>query len=232
MTHRRKHSTRRAIMHAQLTALTAAALATTASTAAAQTQDAIAVLQSAETAYRASETIRAEFTQTIVNPMLGPPESSTGVLFLAPPGKFAMRFDDPEGDRIVADGTWLWLYTPSTVPDQVIRQPVPESGPATPNLFAQFVDRPLERYNAAYVGPAVVQEREVERVRLVPKVEGLPFREAVLYVSDDGLLRKLDLVEDTGQRRSFLFETVDVNVPIPDAELRFDPPPGVRVITP
>jgi outer membrane lipoprotein-sorting protein len=42
----------------------------------------------------------------------------------------------------------------------------------------------------------------------------------------------LDLVEDTGQRRSFLFETVDVNVPIPDAELRFDPPKGVRVITP
>jgi outer membrane lipoprotein carrier protein len=219
-------------MLARLAPLTAAVLTTMGSTAGAQTQDAIAVLQAAETAYHASETIRAEFTQTIVNPMLGPPESSTGVLFLAPPDRFAMRFDDPEGDRIVADGTWLWLFTPSTVPDQVIRQPVPESGPATPNLFAQFVDRPLERYNAAYVGPAVVQEREVERVRLVPKVDGLPFREALLYVSDDGLLRKLDLVEDTGQRRSFLFETVKVNVAIADAELRFDPPKGVRVITP
>lgn len=213
-------------------ALTAAALATIATAAGAQTQDAIVVLQSAETAYHASKTIRAEFTQIIDNPMLGPPESSTGILFMAPPDKFAMRFDDPEGDRIVSDGTWLWLFTPSTVPDQVIRQPVPESGPATPNLFAQFVDRPLERYNAEYIGPAVIQDREVERVRLVPKVTGLPFRQAVLYVSDDGLLRMLDLVEDTGQRRSFLFETVKVNVPIPEAELRFDPPRGVRVITP
>ncbi|MCH8841319.1 MAG: hypothetical protein IH831_11745, partial [Planctomycetes bacterium] len=63
-----------------------------------------------------------------------------GVLFLVPPDRFAMRFEEPEGDRIVADGEWLWAYTPSTVPDQVIRQPIPRFGVATPNLFGQFVD--------------------------------------------------------------------------------------------
>jgi outer membrane lipoprotein carrier protein len=195
-------------------------------------QDANAVLTKAEQAYQQTHTLRAAFTQTIVNPMLGPPETSTGVLYLAPPERFAMRFDDPEGDRIVADGTWLWLYTPSTVPDQVIKQPIPESGPATPNLFAQFVDKPLERYNANYLGEESVLGHSVQRVRLVPKVVGLPFREAVLYVSGDGLLRKLDLIEDTGQRRAFVFSDINVNGTIDRNELQFDPPRGVRIVTP
>ena len=69
--------------------------------------------------------LRADFEQTITNPMLGGPEVSHGVLYLAPPGRFAMRFGEPAGDRIVADGKWLWAYTPSTVPDQVIRQAIP-----------------------------------------------------------------------------------------------------------
>jgi hypothetical protein len=35
--------------------------------------------------------------------------------------RIAVRFTDPAGDRIVADGRSLWIYLPSTAPDQVIR---------------------------------------------------------------------------------------------------------------
>ena len=85
-------------------------------------QDAVSALARAQRAYDGMTTLRAGFTQTLINPMLGTPETSHGELFLQPPGRFSMRFTDPAGDRIVADGTWLWIYTPSSVPDQVIRQ--------------------------------------------------------------------------------------------------------------
>ncbi len=187
----------------------------------------------AQRAYDQMQTLRAEFSQTITNPMLGAPERSRGVLFLAPPGRFAMRFLDPEGDRIVADGRWLWLYTPSTVADQVIRQPIPVSGTTTPNLFAQFIDRPLERYRAFYLGREELGGEAVDVVRFVPREVGMPFREAVLSLAvSDGWPRRLDLVEPSGQRRQLIFSKPSVNLPIAPQELSFTPPKGVRVVTP
>ena len=195
-------------------------------------QSADSALARAQRAYDSMTTLKAAFYQTITNPMLGGPEESRGVLFLQPPGKFAMRFSEPDGDRIVADGRWLWIYTPSSVPDQVIRQPVPTSGANTPNLFAQFVDRPLERYRATYVGRDTVATEPVDLVRLVPKGEDVPFREAVIAVSTrDGWMRRLSLVEASGQRRVLTFQRLDVNQLIPSGELRFAVPRGTKVIT-
>ncbi len=204
-----------------------------ATAAPAQQGDLEAALARAQQAYDQMRTLRAEFAQTITNPMLGAPERSRGVLFLAPPNRFAMRFLDPEGDRIVADGRWLWLYTPSSVPDQAIRQPIPMSGATTPNLFSQFIDRPLERYRASYLGREDLGGETVEVVRLVPRGSEIPFREAVLSLAvSDGWPRRLQLVEPSGQRRELIFSKPWVNVPIDPQELSFAPPKGVRVVTP
>lgn len=196
-------------------------------------QDAITALQRAERAYQALETLEAEFTQVIVNPMLGGPELSQGILFLEPPSRFAMRFSDPVGDRIVADGVWLWAFTPSSVPDQVIRQAIPKRGAATPNLLAQFMDRPLEHYRPFYVEADTVAGELVDVVRLIPRFDDAPFREATISVSrTSGLLRRIALREVSGQQRTLVFVRLRDNVAIPDAELRFTVPSGVRVVTP
>jgi outer membrane lipoprotein-sorting protein len=90
-------------------------------------QDTMSALARAERAYRNLETLTTQFTQTIVNPMLGGPEISHGILFLQPPSRFAMKFRDPPDDRIVADGTWLWAYSPSARP---AGPPLPTSWPS------------------------------------------------------------------------------------------------------
>ncbi len=193
-------------------------------------QTVTAVLATAEATYRDIQTLHAEFTQMLVNPMMGD-ETTTGTLYLSPPGRFSMRFSQPEGDRIVADGEWLWLYTPSTTPNQVIRQSIPEMGPATPNLFGQFVDNPLARYHATYVGVDSAAGYRVENVRLVPRVDGIPFRNVVISLSADGMLRKVNIVEDSGQRRTLVFDSIVVNAPIAEDELIFRVPKGTRVVT-
>lgn len=192
------------------------------------------VLARAEAAYRSWSTFRAEFLQTITNPMLGAPEVSRGVVFLAPPNRFAMRFTEPPGDRMVADGQWLWIYAPSSVEGQVIRQPIPQDGPLTPNLVAQFVDRPLERYDATYLRADSVGGRTVDVVQLAPRDPAhAPFRRAEISVDrEDGLLRRLIVVETTGQRRDIIFRSIRPDSAIPDEEFRFTVPPGVRIVTP
>lgn len=196
-------------------------------------QEVLPALTRAEEAYDRISSLRAEFVQTIVNPMLGGPEESRGVLYLEPPGRFAMRFVEPEGDRIVVDGRWLWTYAPSSIPDQVIRQPVPTGGTSTPNLVSQFVERPLERYDASSAGVDTIHGQVVDLVRLDPKADNTGFTEAVIAVGRrDGLLWRIALREESGQRRTLIFERIRTNLPIPDGELSFVPPRGTRVVTP
>lgn len=198
-----------------------------------EAQEALQALTRAEQTYERISSLRAEFLQTIVNPMLGGPEESRGVLYLQPPRRFAMRFDEPSGDRIVVDGTWLWTYAPTSVPDQVIKQPVPTGGTSTPNLVAQFVERPLERYEAKGAGVDTIHGQVVDLVHLDPKSDDTGFTEAVIAVGRrDGLLWRIALREETGQRRTLIFQRIRTNLPIPDGEFSFVPPTGTRVVTP
>ncbi len=194
-------------------------------------QDTETALRRAEEAYRALTTLTADFSQTIVNPMLGGPELSGGVVYLERPNRFAMRFDKPVGDRIVADGTWLWLYTPSTVEGQVMRQAIPESGIATPNLMGQFAERPLERYVATYLGAETISATVTDVLKLVPRTAGLGFREAEIAIArEDGIIRRMVIVEGTRQRRVLEFRNIRLGVALPTAELTFVVPRGVRIV--
>ena len=196
-------------------------------------QDAATALARAESAYASVQTLSAEFTQVITNPMLGGPERSQGMLYLERPGRFAMRFSEPVGDRIVVDGRWLWLYTPSTVPDQVIRGPIPRTGTSTPDLFAQFVERPAERYEIAYVGVDSLRKYPLDVVRLTPRREDMGFTEATVAIGRrDGLIRRILLREPSGQHRALTFTNIRTGVPVQPKEFRFDVPRGTRVVTP
>src|SRR6184192_1234673 len=83
-----------------------------------------ATIDRAVAAYKLLKTTRATFEQTITNSLTGSVVTSRGVSEQQSPGRFAFRFTDPKGDRIIGDGKMVWLYLPSTNPDQVIRTPV------------------------------------------------------------------------------------------------------------
>src|SRR5204863_117398 len=118
-----------------------------------QSPDPWPILDRASATYQTITSLSADFVQIIANPMIGTPDTTHGRLYQMRPSRFAMRFSAPKGDRIVADGRFLWLYTPSTTPGQVIRSRIPEYGTTGPNLIGQFVEQPRERYTAQYVRP-------------------------------------------------------------------------------
>ena len=177
--------------------------------------------------YDTVATFHADFVQIIDNPMTGAPDTTRGRLFIEPPARFAMRFRDPAGDRIVADGRTLWLYTPSTTPGQVIRTAIPTAGGTSPNLLAQFLERPRERYSARRLRA----DGADEVISLRPRDPGAAYVEAVLWIGrDDGLVRRMEIAEATGQRRVIILTGVRVNGGVDRREFTFAPPAGVRVV--
>jgi outer membrane lipoprotein carrier protein len=203
-------------------------------TQAAHAQSAESVLAAAETRYASITTMQAPFVQTIINPMLGSPLETRGSLYIQKPSYFAMRFSDPEGDRIVVDGDWMWAYAPSSVEGQVIRQRIPETGGLTPNLIAQFVERPLERYRVEYHGSGSVNGEAVDVIVLHPdNPDAMGFKDAtVSFGRSSRLPVRIDLTELSGQQRIILLADLALNRPIDPGEFRFDVPRGVRVVTP
>jgi outer membrane lipoprotein carrier protein len=142
-----------------------------------------------------------------------------------------MRFSQPKNDRVVADGRYLWLYTPSTTPGQVIRTSVPGAGTTGPNLIGQFVEHPRERYDAKYVRADSLPEGAVDVIALTPRATDLPYTEATVWIAKrDGLVRRIEIVETSGQRRTITLEHLAVNRDVPSREFKFSPPAGSQVV--
>ena len=203
----------------------------TAGSAQAQGQDADAVVGRSSRVYRSLSSLTADFVQVIDNPMIDSAESR-GTLIQAGSAKLSMRFTDPLGEAVVIDGEHVWVYTPSTVPDQVLRLKAPSGGPVYGyNLLAWFLDRPAERYVAKYLREDKVGSRAVDVVELTPAVPDLPFERAVIWLDrQDGLPRRLEITEKSGALRTLALSNLQVNRRVPDSTFEFKVPSGVRVV--
>ncbi len=194
-------------------------------------QDPGPILDRASAAYQTVATLSADFVQVVANPLAGAPDTTRGRLYEMRPSRFAMRFTDPKGDRIVADGRWLWLYTPSTTPGQVIRAAIPATGTTGPNLIGQFVEHPRTRYRARYLRADSLADGWADVVALTPTAPDQAYDEAVIWVDrDDGLVRRIEIAETSGQRRTVILRRVMVNAGVPQKEFTFAVPSGARVV--
>jgi outer membrane lipoprotein carrier protein len=194
-------------------------------------QDAQAIIGRAARVYRSLSSLKADFVQVIDNPMIDSTESR-GTLVQAGPAKFAMRFSDPPGEAIVIDGRHVWVYTPSTVPGQVIRLGVPSGGPVYGyNILAWLLDRPAERYQARLLKSEELNGRAMDVVELVPAVPDLPFEKAVLWLDrEDALPRRLKITERNGAVRTLTLSRLRVNQAMPAKTFTFEVPEGVRIV--
>lgn len=193
-------------------------------------QDGSAVIQRAAAAYQGLSAFRANFVQVIDDPMIGRFDSR-GVLAQSGSARLAMRFSDPAGEAIIMDGRYIWLYTPSTAPGQVIRSPVPENPGFGPNVLGWILDRPAARYHITEARSDTLGGRTMDVVTLTPSDWTLPFSEAVVWLDRaDALPRRLEVIERSGARRILTFSDVRSNPRVDSKTFAFEVPAGVRVV--
>jgi outer membrane lipoprotein-sorting protein len=204
-----------------------ASIALAASIAGAQTA-ADSLLERAAQAVAQARTMRASFEQTVTNPDLKQSKDAKGEFGQQGASRFAMRFSDPPGDAIVADGQNVWVYLPSASKGQAIKLPLTQG--AQLDLFSQLLTAPKTSYKVTDGGRAVVNERPVQIVKLEPKVPGTPFSKATLWIDrDNALVRQLEAVELSGLIRRIRFVDIRTDVELPAGFLKFVVPEGVKV---
>ena len=190
------------------------------------------LLDRAVAAWAKVRTVRASFEQTITNPLTGRTLTASGEYQQQRPAKLSVRFSDPANDRIVSDGTHLWVYLPSTTPGQVIRTSAKSAGSGTVDLSAQFLSAPRSRHTVTPAGAAQVSGRATHAFTLVPKQkDAAPFKTATVWIDDaDATVRQFEVTEHSGVQRRVRLTSFRSNVPVDASAFEFVVPDGVRVV--
>jgi outer membrane lipoprotein carrier protein len=206
-------------------------LATTGAPAHAQQVDKL--LDRARARFASARTARASFEQRIANPLTGRTLLSKGTFVQRKPSRLAVTFTDPAGDRIVADGQWIWLFLPSTNPGQVIKLPAGETGTGGVDVAAMILAAPTRSVGATDGGTATVGGRATRVVLLTPRPgSDLPYQKATVWLdASDATVRQVAIVDEQGVERTITITQWTPNVPVADSAFRFVPPKGARIVT-
>lgn len=193
-------------------------------------QDPEAVADRADRALAALTSLQADFVQRVVNPILEKNEIGHGTLYYRAPGKYRIDYRYPAGDVVVDDGTWVWIYLPSSQPGQVIRQPTDGSGGANPLTYLRDL---RAMYDAALAGSETVSGEVSDHLALSPRSDDAPFTDVDVWVGrDSGLVRQVRTRTADGIEKSYTFTTLRRGTSVPDSRFRFSPPAGVEVYDP
>lgn len=188
-------------------------------------------IDKAVAAYASVKTARATFEQTISNALTGSTIPSRGSFEQSRPDRFAFRFTEPQGDLILSDGRYVWLYLPSSTPGQVIRAPLTADVEGSIDLIGAFFSNPRTRYTIADAGEATVSGRATRAVTLVPKKGDAAFTKARVWIdAQDGMLRQFEAQETSGITRRVRIVTFEPNAPVQASAFTFKPPKGVKVV--
>src|SRR3990170_5770051 len=195
----------------------------------ASAQSAETIIDRAVAAYARLNSMRAEFRQTLTNPLTGSNQTTTGEPIRRKPNLLNITFDN--GDRVAADGSTLWLYLPSSVPGQVIKVPYTGGNAGSVDPAGQFLNAPRARYNVTSAGSATVGGRATKVLSLVPKRRNDAVTRAKLWIDEkDYSLRQLEVESPNGLKRRVVITRFTPNPRIDRARFRFTVPPGAKVV--
>jgi outer membrane lipoprotein carrier protein len=193
-----------------------------------------ATIERAIAAWGRVRSVHATFEQSIVNPITGSTLRSTGTLRQCKPHKLAIEFDQPAGDRIVADGKHVWVYLKSATPGQVMRLSMAQAGAANTDLIGQFLSVPRSSYDAVDAGLDTIAGRAARALVLTARPgASLPFIRAKVWVdTTDALIRQFESVDAQGLSRKVRLLTFTPNARVDSSAFVFRVPQGVRVVGP
>lgn len=190
-----------------------------------------AIMDRAASNYASMKTMRAEFRQTITNPLTGTTSTSRGELLRRQPNLLAINFTDPRGDRVVADGKSVWVYLPSSAPGQVVRLSARNKSAGAIDPGTLFLTSPRARYTMKSGGTAVLGGVKTGVVILTPKASNAPFTRAKVWVdASTGNVKQFEVTDANGLTRFVVITKLTPNATIDRSAFSFTPPRNARIV--
>ena len=159
-----------------------------------------------------------------------------GTLYYKSPNLLRIDFSAPAEQVMVTDGTRLVVYVPQyrVVMSQALKRRSSASIAAMASRQGLLLMK--RNYAISYMeGPNQVpldenSEERVTKLKLTWRTSAEGFRELVLSINSQGLIRRINAVTVGYQTIQFDFRDIRVNQNIPDARFKYDPPASANVL--
>ena len=179
--------------------------------------------------YKRLTTLGADFTQVYTAPGERV-RRETGHLLLKKPGKMRWDYTSPEAKIYVSDGRVIFEYVPSEgIATRIgVKDASDLRAPFMFLLGRGDLRRDFKQIEFATEAPANAGNRVL---RLLPR-KAQEFGELLIEIEPVALrLARLSFVDNEGARSDFIFSNVRENIEAADGQFKFQPPPGVRVVS-
>ncbi len=170
------------------------------------------------------ETLRAKFTQTLLNEHGKPIEKTSGTLHLQQPGKFNWSYTEPYALSIISDGEVLWIYD-ADLEQLTIRTLNNDALQKTPVAII-LNDSKLEKY---FVQTDLGKIEGFNWIELTPRDLEAQYKNIRLGF-DVKRLGMMIIADNLGQTTRIDFSDVAKNATLSPALFNFEIPMNVDVI--
>ena len=169
------------------------------------------------------KTVKAVFTQEVVNEQGQITQTSYGEFRLKRPGKFLWKYESPSPQKIVSDGRNMWIYDVEL--EQVTVKPLSQALGSSPAAILTNATDLSKRYVVLEKSP----REGLQWVELRPKDKQGDFIKIEVGLDDAGV-QAMDLYDQFGRMTMIRFQESSFDVPLSQSQFRFVPPKGVDVI--
>lgn len=188
----------------------------------AQISSATAMAAKVDAHYNHLHSLTAHFTERYRG--MGIDRTETGTLTLSKPGRMRWAYDAPAGKIFVLDGKNAISYTPGD--SQAQRTPAKQlddlRSPLRFLLGRTEIAKELEGLTLTIVNGGYTLSG-------VPKGMQQTVQSVGITTDATGQITGMRIVEKDGSETSFAFSDIHENVPTPDSDFAFTPPPGVTI---
>jgi outer membrane lipoprotein carrier protein len=172
---------------------------------------------------REVHSLKADFTQVVMDPNLRQIKQSSGTLLIKRPNRFRWDYVAPNKEVIVADGQHVWMYDVEL--QQVTVKPLDGTLAASPAVLLSGSNDVGRNFKIQDLG----DKDGIAWVGLTPKVKDTDFEDVRLGFKN-GAVAIMELKDALGNLTRITFSHVVRNAALSDDQFRFTPPPGADVI--
>ena len=175
--------------------------------------------------YQRTQSMQADFEQSIHNTQGRKIEQSAGTLIFSRPDKFILDYKTPDEQKYISNGKNIWIYDVEL--EQVSIKPLDDNMGDSPALLLSSNSNVYKHYKVDDV--IVGSSDDYQWVQLASRAPEMTF-ERVLLAFKDNILMKMRMYDSFGQITELKFTNIEINKPFANRQFNFEPPEGVDVI--
>jgi len=183
--------------------------------------------QKLQARYEETKTMAADFKQSTSVPMSSRKRLGAGKIVISKPGRIRWDYQTPDRQVLISDGKKVSMYVASSA--QMVVQPVSQYinsdvtyafFAGTGNIVRDFKVLPSERQ----------EEAGLKAIKLVPKTAHPQVDYLHIWIDENFMMRRLEIVDLFGSITNLVFENIRRNEQVSQNIFVFTPPMGTEII--